>query len=171
MYAVTILILVAVVWFAARLMVWIGPPRPTGNPWLDAEASFDRMRARHRRHQLAAVLRGRPDRLALPIMKETTVLGGLPSTTEVLIPIADIVGTAGAGDGKFDRDFLPTDDRSRSRFQALLVAFHQGEALPPIEAYRLHGHYFVVDGHHRVAVARALGETSITAHVTEARGW
>lgn len=170
MYAVTILILVAVVWFAARLIGVDRPARgPTGNAWLDAEASFDRMRAQYRRHHLAAVLRGGADRLALPIMKETTILGGY--TTEVLIPIADIVGTAGAGDGKFDRDFLPTDDRSRSRFQALLVAFHQGEALPPIEAYRLHGHYFVVDGHHRVAVARALGETSITAHVTVVREW
>jgi hypothetical protein len=35
------------------------------------------------------------------------------------------------------------------------------------EVYRLHGHYYVSDGHHRVAAARALGERSMAAYVTE----
>jgi ParB-like chromosome segregation protein Spo0J len=48
-----------------------------------------------------------------------------------------------------------------------VVAARQGEALPPIEAYRLHGRYWVADGHHRIAVARALGEDSIVAYVTQ----
>ena len=171
-YAVVCLALVAVVWLAARLIGLDRPARgPTGRAWLDAAESFDRVRAQHRRHRLTALLCGRSGRLDLPIINETTVVSGLPSTTEVQIPIADIVGTAGAGDGKFDRDFLPTDDRSRSRFQTLLVALHEGEALPPLEVYRLHGRYYVVDGHHRVAVVRALGETSIAAYVTEVREW
>jgi hypothetical protein len=172
MYAVVCLALVAVVWLAARLIGLDRPSRgPTGFAWLDAEVSFDRALGQHRRRRLASVLRGQPHRLDLPAMNEATVLDGRRGPTEVQIPIADIVGTVGAGDGKFDRDFRPTDERSRTRFQALLVALRQGAALPPIETYRLHGRHYVIDGHHRVAVARALGETFIAAYVTEVHGW
>jgi ParB-like chromosome segregation protein Spo0J len=52
-----------------------------------------------------------------------------------------------------------------------VVAVGQGEALAPIEAYRLQGRYYVADGQYRVAVARALGEESIAAYVTELPGW
>ena len=172
MYIAVCLILVALIWLAARL---IGLDRPSGGPtghaWLDAEDAFDRVRRQHQRHQVAALLCGQRHRLDLPIMKETTILDGPRSPGELQIPIRDIVGTAGAGDGKFDRDFLPTDGRSRWRFQALVVALLEGETLPPIEVYRLHGRYYVADGHHRIAVARALGEESIAAYVTEVRGW
>jgi hypothetical protein len=45
----------------------------------------------------------------------------------------------------------------------------RGEAIPPIEVYELAGAYFVKDGHHRVSVARQLGQTSIAARVIEVR--
>ena len=172
LYVAVCAVPVAVFWLAGRLIGLDRPFRgPTGRAWLDAEDAFDRVRRQHQRHHVAAVLCGRPHRLDLPIMKETTILGGPRIPTERQIPIRDIVGTAGAADGKFDRDFLPTDERSRWRFQALVVALGQGEALAPIEAYRLHGHYYVADGQHRVAVTRALGEESIAAYVTELPGW
>jgi hypothetical protein len=41
---------------------------------------------------------------------------------------------------------------------------------PPIEVYRLHGHNYVSDGHHRVAAARAHGEQSTMAYVTDIFG-
>ena len=171
-YSALCLILVAVTWVAGRLIGLDRPSSgPTGQAWLDAEDAFDRVRRQHQRHHLAAVLCGRPHRLDLPIMNETTILGGPRIPTELQIPIRDIVGTAGAADGKFDRDFLPTDERSRWRFQALVVALGQGESLPPIEVYRLRGRYYVADGQHRVAVARALGEEWIAAYVTELPGW
>jgi hypothetical protein len=139
-YGAVCLILVAVVWVAGRLIGLDRPSRgPTGQAWLDAEDAFDRVRRQHQRRQIAAVLCGRPHRLDLPIMNETTIPGGPRIPTERQIPIRDIVGTAGAADGKFDRDFLPTDERSRWRFQALVVALRQGETLPPIEVYRLRG--------------------------------
>jgi hypothetical protein len=43
----------------------------------------------------------------------------------------------------------------------------QGEALPPIEVYRIGELHFVRDGHHRVSVARSLGMEVIDAYVTE----
>jgi hypothetical protein len=173
MYVAVCLTPVAVFWLAGRMIGLNRPFRgPTGRAWLDAEDDFDRLRRRHQRHHLAAALRGQPHRLDLPTLKGATTLGlgGRRDPRELEILVRDIVGTAGAADGKFDRDFLPTDERSRWRFQALVVALRQGETLPPIEVYRLHGYYYVFDGHHRVAAARALGEESIAAYVTEILG-
>lgn len=41
--------------------------------------------------------------------------------------------------------------------------------MPPIDVYRIGEMHFVQDGHHRVSVARALGDTHIEAHVKEVR--
>jgi ParB/Sulfiredoxin domain len=160
-------------WLAARLLGLQRPVSgPTGRAWLDAEDAFDRARRRHQRHHLAAALRGQPHRLDLPTLKQATTLGlgGSRNPGELEIAIRDIVGAVDGAAGKFDRDFLPTDERSRWRFQQIVMALREGEALPPIEVYRLHGRYYVADGHHRVAASRALGEKSIAAYVTEIFG-
>jgi hypothetical protein len=41
--------------------------------------------------------------------------------------------------------------------------------MDPVELYHCDGHYYVEDGHHRIAVARALGERQVWATVTEVR--
>jgi hypothetical protein len=172
-YVAVCAILVAVFWLAGRLLGLSRPfSGPTGRAWLDAEDAFDQARRRHQRHHLAATMRGRPHRLDLPTLKEagTLGLGGSRNAGEQEIPLREIVGATDGADGKFDRDFLPTDERSRWRFQAIVVALREGRALPPIEVYRLHGRYYVSDGHHRVAAARALGEQSIAAYVIEIPG-
>jgi ParB-like nuclease domain len=172
-YVAVCAIPVVVFWFAGRLIGLNQPfSGPTGHAWLDAEDAFDRARRQHQRHRLVALLRRQPHRLDLPTLEATATLGlvGPRHPTELVIPIGDIVGTADGAAGKFDRDFLPTDERSRPRFQALVTALRQGQTLPPIEVYRLHGRYYVSDGHHRVAAARALGETFISAYVTEILG-
>jgi ParB-like chromosome segregation protein Spo0J len=43
----------------------------------------------------------------------------------------------------------------------------EGEPLPPIEVYAWQGEYYVLDGHHRVAAAHAVGSDLINAHVIE----
>ena len=55
----------------------------------------------------------------------------------------------------------------RERWDRIALAQRRGEALPPITVYRVGGVHFVEDGHHRVSVARALGQTTIEAYVTE----
>jgi hypothetical protein len=170
LYVVVCATPVALFWLAGRLIGLNQPfSGPTGQAWLDAEDAFDRARRQHQRHHLAAAARGQPHRLDLPTLKEAAILGlgGARNPSEQEIPIGDIVGATDGADGKFDRDFLPTDERSRSRFQAIVIALREGTAMPPIEVYRLHGHYYISDGHHRVAAARALGEKSIVAYVTE----
>ena len=44
-------------------------------------------------------------------------------------------------------------------------ACYLGQVLPPIELIRLGDTYYVRDGHHRVSVARALGQDEIDAQV------
>src|SRR5687768_5113078 len=44
-----------------------------------------------------------------------------------------------------------------------------GAGLPPIEVYKVGEVYFVMDGNHRVSIARQEGSTSIEAHVIEVR--
>jgi hypothetical protein len=83
------------------------------------------------------------------------------------IPVEQIVGTDGRG-ADFDREFLPRRPGVRERWTRLEQAFPDG-GFPPIVAYRLGDAYFVVDGHHRVAVARQRGLETIDADVTELR--
>ena len=47
------------------------------------------------------------------------------------------------------------------------MAFHRGEDLPPVSLYKLDGAYFVLDGNHRVSVARYHGLRTVEAEVTE----
>jgi ParB-like chromosome segregation protein Spo0J len=42
-----------------------------------------------------------------------------------------------------------------------------GSSFPPIEVYAWQGTYYVLDGHHRVAAARAAGSDFIDVHVIE----
>jgi hypothetical protein len=46
------------------------------------------------------------------------------------------------------------------------MAMYEGLALPPIDVILVGEQYFVRDGHHRVSVARSLGQVEIEANVT-----
>jgi ParB-like nuclease family protein len=81
------------------------------------------------------------------------------------IPVEHVVGTEGRA-GAFTRDFAPRHRFSRDRLRALASAFPDG-AYPPIVAVKLGETYFVIDGHHRVALTRRRGGHTIDADVTE----
>jgi hypothetical protein len=82
------------------------------------------------------------------------------------IPLESIVGTVDRS-REFDREFRPTSGRPRDRWQRIAAAMRRGQAMPPIEVYRVGDLHFVKDGHHRVSVAKALGRDTIDAYVTE----
>jgi hypothetical protein len=82
------------------------------------------------------------------------------------IPLDSIVGTVDRG-REFDRRFRPTTGRVRPRWERIATAQRKGEAMPPIDVYRIGELHFVKDGHHRVSVARAMGYEVIEAWVTE----
>ncbi len=81
------------------------------------------------------------------------------------IPVDAIIGTEGRASA-FTRDFRPLHDFSRDRLRSLKGAFPDG-GFPPIVTVKLGEAYFVVDGHHRTALARSGGAEMIDADVTE----
>jgi len=68
---------------------------------------------------------------------------------------------------EFDRVFLPASDKLAARWQNVNRAFYQEVSLPPVVLYKVGQVYFVVDGHHRVSVAREQGQIFIEAEVRE----
>jgi hypothetical protein len=81
------------------------------------------------------------------------------------IPLDHVVGTEGRA-AAFTRDFSPRHSFSRDRLRSLADAFPDG-GFPPIVAVKLGETYFVIDGHHRVALARRQGGETIDANITE----
>jgi hypothetical protein len=85
------------------------------------------------------------------------------------IPLDRVVGSAAAPGkaGDFDPSFLPIDRRLRDRWTRIYRAMVEGEELPPIDVYKVGDSYYVIDGHHRVSVARSLDREVINARVIE----
>lgn len=82
------------------------------------------------------------------------------------IPLDKIVGSVGRY-RDFTRTFLPRTNAIRSRWQRLDAMAHGPSGFPPIEVYKVGSVYFVIDGNHRVSVAKQLGAKTIEAFVTD----
>lgn len=82
------------------------------------------------------------------------------------IPLDAIVGSVGRYTD-FTRTFLPRRGEDQHRWAGVKTAMEKGEGLPPIEVYKVGEVYFVVDGNHRVSVARQEGFKTIEARVIE----
>jgi hypothetical protein len=142
----------------------------TGFPHVDAEHDFLRARRRQVISRLALWLRREPDDIS-EILPFDEVVAALGRTGEKrlglrVIPLDSIVGSVDRT-RDFDRWFRPRSGRSRERWERLAKAQRRGEAIPPIDVYRVGELHFVKDGHHRVSVAHALGFRTIDAYVTE----
>ena len=81
------------------------------------------------------------------------------------VPIARIRGSEGRSED-FDRSFYPIQNHSRERWMSVARARDKETALPPVDLIQVGELYFCRDGHHRISVARALGERYIEAEVT-----
>jgi hypothetical protein len=81
------------------------------------------------------------------------------------IRVESVVGTDSRG-GDFDRDFRARRRDVRERRRRVHEAFPEGN-FPPIQVYKLGDAYFVIDGHHRVALAREQRREWIDAEVIE----
>lgn len=81
------------------------------------------------------------------------------------VPIDKIRGTEGRLND-FDDQFHPLTDRTQQRWLSVARANERGIDLPPVELIQVGDVYFVRDGHHRISVARAFGQTTIYASVT-----
>ena len=144
----------------------------TGFPGTDAQFDFGRARRRRTLSRLANRLRGQDSdfNLILPFEEVVEALGRKSERSLGLqtIDLDSIVGTVDRG-REFDRSFRPTSGKVRTRWERIAAAQRRGESMPPIDVYRIGDLHFVKDGHHRVSVARALGNDLIDAYVTEVR--
>ena len=137
---------------------------------LPINTTFDRARRKEVYRRLAGVVRrtgGEKDLLPLERLREHVRLFEQTYVGVQPIPVAAIVGTAGRSED-FSENFLPRRDDVRERWTRIERAFPDGH-FPPIVAYRVGDSYFVVDGHHRVAVAKQRKIEFIDAEITELR--
>ena len=158
----------------------------TGLVQQDARDDFDSARRRANWAKLAGWLRGRPaSRNRLPVLGEVrTIAGagtgpgvrrleyerisGLGASAEAIVPIGQVVGTV-EPTRFFDRRFRPTSEAPRTRFERIAADIRSGRGMDPVDLYRCGGEYYVLDGRHRIAVARALGERWVLANITDVR--
>ena len=144
----------------------------TGFPQADARDDFERARRQARWVKLAGWLRGRPSsRNRLLVLGEVTIVAGASRhglASEAAVPIDHIVGSV-EPTLCFDGHFRPTSQLPRTRFERIAADVRCGRGMDPVDLYHCGDRYYVLDGHHRIAVARALGERWIWATITEVR--
>jgi uncharacterized ParB-like nuclease family protein len=133
---------------------------------------FDRARSKaFRRAVRAALTRRKPRLLSLDRVLAAAGFEGKSFGGVQEIPLDRVVGSAAAEvkSQDFDPGFLPVNRRLRERWTRIYRAMVEGDELPPIDVYKVDDYYYVIDGHHRVSVARNLGRDTINARVIEVR--
>lgn len=137
----------------------------TATSWSDDSAYlFNKSLAAGRNRKIISILTRRPSRLLdLGCYQSQMKNGRYAGQREVTLD--NIRGTEGRLND-FDDRFNPLTDRTRERWVSIARANDAGMDLPPVELIRVDEVYFVRDGHHRISVARAFGQTTITARVT-----
>lgn len=136
---------------------------------IDARVRSDFGRARFKSfiNQVFAVLSGqRNNLLSYDDVKEKLRIGGPIYRGVRTVRTNQIVGSLNRYH-EFDRAFLPKEDQLANRWQKVDRAFYEDIHLPPVVLYKVGEVYFVVDGHHRVSVAREQGQEFIEAEVRE----
>ena len=138
-----------------------------------AGSDFDRERRRRATSLIAARLGSGPDDVS-PMLPFEEVVAALGRTGEADLGVQEIrldsiIGTVDRTAGTFDRSFRPASKGVRGRWESIAAARRRGVELPPIDVFRIGDVHFVQDGHHRVSVARARGDTEIHARVKQVR--
>jgi hypothetical protein len=135
-----------------------------------AELAFAKARRKARREVLVDRLRGRRSTLVpfdADLNGESMHRPGLLVESlerRLTVPLAQIVGSVDKW-GFFTRSFLPKSDTLLARWKTIFAVAHGFGGYQPIELYERGGRFYVVDGHFRVSVARALGCEMIQARV------
>src|ERR1700704_3603250 len=106
--------------------------------------------------------------LAFDAVREKLHVGGPIYRGVHSVRLEQIVGSVNRY-RDFDRAFLPTQGHTADRWQRVSRAWYDDVSLPPVLLYKVGDIYFVVDGNHRVSVARDQGQEYIDAEVRECR--
>jgi hypothetical protein len=133
------------------------------------QIDFEAARRKAFWNELGAFLSGRPNRL-ISWNKVCDELdpGELIYQGVQAVPLEKIVGSVGRYQD-FDRVFMPKRDKIAARWRSIASANYGNVSLPPVTLYRVGDAYFVLDGNHRVSVARRQGRRFVDAKVIEAQ--
>lgn len=82
------------------------------------------------------------------------------------VPLDQIIGSVGRYHD-FDGRFRIKSHVPPERLQKIKDAMRQGKPLPPVKLYQIKDEYYVLDGNHRVAAAKAFERDSIRAQILE----
>lgn len=123
---------------------------------------FNRAASQAKRRRFLARLTGRSTEL------QTLQSGNKHADGQILglqiVSLDEIVGSEGRSHD-FDNQFWPTQEHNCDRWVNIAQAMRSKKGLPPVQLIRTKNGYFVRDGHHRISVARALGQAAIEAEV------
>jgi hypothetical protein len=138
---------------------------------LNEQVDADFTRARRRARLRAVVARIRREHTSTRLLSFDDVRRELAANNRLhrgrrVVEVEEIVGSVGRW-RDFDRSFLPARASVGHKWKRIDRAFQRGEDLPPVELYKLEEAYFVVDGHHRVSVARYHDVPTVEAAVAE----
>ena len=132
-----------------------------------AENDFSRARFKSFLNRVRSVISGQPSRLlSYDEVRASLRIGGPIYRGIQTVAVSQIVGSLNRYH-QFDRAFLPTENQIAPRWVSVDRAFYKAVSLPPVLLYKVGQVYFVVDGHHRVSVAREQGQEFIDAEVRE----
>ena len=137
-----------------------------------AEKDFSRAHRKALLRRVGAFLRR--DVASNQLLSFEEVKGALGAVSQVylglcVVPLDEIVGSVGRYTD-FDRAFLPSKGNLAERWKRIDRMMRRSDELPPVDLYKVGEAYFVLDGNHRVSVARYLGVGWINAQVTGVRG-
>jgi hypothetical protein len=140
---------------------------------LNEQVDADFTRARRRARLRAVVARIRREHTSNRLLSFDDVRRELAANNRLhrgtkIVEADQIVGSVGRW-RDFDRSFLPARSNVGQRWKRIDRAFQKGEDMPPVELYEIGDAYFVVDGHHRVSVARYHDVPTVEASVAEFR--
>jgi hypothetical protein len=145
-----------------QTMMMVGPQVATRTLYEE----FRQLRNKAVRRKLFSLLFGRRHRLInlgevqKGVKVDTRAHGGIK-----LVPVEKIRGSINRCHD-FDADFRPLQEYTKERWVNIALAYSRDEGLPPVELVDLDDTYFVIDGHHRISVAKMLGQREIEAEVT-----
>jgi len=80
------------------------------------------------------------------------------------VKLDQICGTSGRV-SDFDSNLNPLSDHIRDRWMSIAMVRFNNEPLPAVKLIQVGNCYYIRDGHHRISVARTLGEYAIDAEV------
>lgn len=130
---------------------------------------FRRARSKAAMQRFWAGIQGRSLDL-LPYDEISTKLRAVSQADRGLqqVPLKKIVGSVSRIQD-FDRNFLPLRDDDIYRWANVKTAMTSplSAGVPPISLYQMGDAYFVLDGNHRVSIAKEMGIETIEAYVTE----